>query len=91
MIAQGLGAGMAMPGFTGAAMLAVGHDEQGSAAGLANSASASGFVFSPIIAFSLYSIAPQATYVMTSCLGFALLLFALTNGAVRRAGAFERA
>jgi MFS family permease len=89
LILSGFGAGMAMPGYTGAAMLAVGPDEQGSAAGLANSAGASGFVFSPILGFSLYALAPQAPFIMTSLLGLLLLIFALTNKTLRRAGRFD--
>lgn len=88
LVLSGLGAGMALPGFTGAAMLAVSSEEQGAAAGLANSASASGFVFSPIIAMSLYALAPQAPYVMTSAFALALFVFAMTNGRIRAAGRF---
>ncbi|MBI1364496.1 MAG: MFS transporter [Alphaproteobacteria bacterium] len=88
LVIAGLGAGMALPGFTGAAMLAVGPDEQGAAAGLANSASASGFIFSPVVAFALYSLAPQAPYVLTATLSAALLVFALWSGKIRRAGRF---
>ncbi|HXI86931.1 MAG TPA: MFS transporter, partial [Parvularculaceae bacterium] len=86
LIIAGLGAGMALPGFTGAAMLAVGDGEQGSAAGLANSASSSGFIFSPLVAFTLYRIAPQAPYVLTAMLSVVLLIFALSSGKIRSAG-----
>lgn len=88
LILSGFGAGMALPGYTGAAMLAVGHDEQGSAAGLANSAGASGFVISPLFGFSLYAIAPQAPFIVTAILALGLLAFALTNTRLRSAGRF---
>ncbi len=86
LVLSGFGAGMALPGFTGAAMLAVGPDEQGSAAGLANAVGASGFVVSPLIGFSLYAIAPQAAFIMTASIAFALFLYAMTNGAIRASG-----
>lgn len=86
LVLSGFGAGMALPGFTGAAMLAVGPDEQGSAAGLANAVGASGFVISPLIGFSLYQIAPQASFIMTASLALLLFVFAVTSKAIREAG-----
>src|SRR5690606_15460878 len=47
--AQGLGAGLARPGFTGGASVAVRADEQGAAAGLVVATNGAGFVFSPLI------------------------------------------
>ena len=88
LMLSGFGAGMALPGYSAAASLAVGADEQGAAAGLANAAGASGFVLAPIAAFSLYAIAPQAPYVMTAAMAAGLLAFALTSRAIRAAGAF---
>ncbi|MEX0645520.1 MAG: MFS transporter [Parvularculaceae bacterium] len=90
LILSGFGAGMALPGFTGAAMLAVGPDEQGSAAGLANAVGASGFVISPLIGFSLYQIAPQASFIMTASLAFALFLFAMLSKSIGEAGRVEK-
>ncbi|HRP12126.1 MAG TPA: MFS transporter [Terricaulis sp.] len=45
---QGLGAGLARPGFTGGASIAVQPHEQGAAAGLVVSVNGAGFVFSPV-------------------------------------------
>ncbi|MGE0410117.1 MAG: MFS transporter [Amphiplicatus sp.] len=90
LILSGFAAGMAVPGYTGAAMLAVGEDEQGAAAGLANAVSATGFVISPLIAFSLYALAPQAAFMMTAATGLALFAYAMTNRAVRNAGKLRR-
>ena len=45
---QGLGAGLARPGFAGGASVAVRPEEQGSAAGLVVAANGAGFVFSPL-------------------------------------------
>lgn len=86
LVLSGFGAGMAIPGFTGAGSLAVGPEEQGAAAGLTNSASASGFIIAPIVGFSLYEIAPQAPFVMTACLAALLLVFAWTSASIRHAG-----
>ncbi|GAB4528773.1 MAG: MFS transporter [Amphiplicatus sp.] len=90
LVLSGLGAGMALPGFTAAASLAVGPNEQGAAAGLANSAGASGFIIAPLAAFSLYALAPRAPYMMTTLMGLALLVYALTSPAIRGAGRAER-
>ena len=46
---QGLGAGLARPGFTGGASVAVRPHEQGAAAGLVVATNGAGFVFSPLI------------------------------------------
>jgi len=86
LMLSGLGAGMAIPGYSAAASLSVGPDEQGAAAGLANSAGASGFIVAPIAAFGLYSVAPQAPYLLTATMAGALLVFALTSRAIRAAG-----
>ncbi len=83
---SGFGAGMAIPGYSAAASLAVGPEEQGGAAGLANAAGASGFVLAPIAAFSLYAIAPQAPYVMTAMMAAGLFVFALRSRAIRASG-----
>ena len=86
LVLSGFGAGMAIPGFTAAGSLAVGPDEQGAAAGLTNSASASGFIVAPIVGFSLYEVSPQAPFFMTASLAALLGLFALTNRAIIASG-----
>lgn len=53
-VIQGLGSGLARPGFTGGASVAVEPHEQGAAAGLVVAANGSGFVFSPIIGGVVY-------------------------------------
>ncbi|MEQ1929018.1 MAG: MFS transporter [Parvularculaceae bacterium] len=87
---SGFGAGMAIPGFTGAGSLAVGPDEQGSAAGLTNSASASGFIIAPLVGFPLFELLPQAPFIMTAGLSALLALFALTSRAIVASGRDER-
>ncbi|NWG70749.1 MAG: MFS transporter [Parvularculaceae bacterium] len=86
LVLSGFGAGMAIPGFTAAGSLAVGPDEQGSAAGLTNSASSAGFILAPLIAFPLFKIAPEAPFVLTAGLAALLCLYASANGAILRSG-----
>lgn len=76
MAASGFGSGLALPAATAAASLTVEPDEQGGAIGLAQSAGASGFILSPVIGFSLYSVTPAAPFMFTTCLALALLGFA---------------
>lgn len=47
-VMQGLGFGLARPGFTGGASMAVRSDEQGASAGLVVAVNGAGFVFSPM-------------------------------------------
>jgi len=53
---QGLGAGLARPGFTGGASIAVQPHEQGAAAGLVVSVNGAGFVFSPLFGGVAYEM-----------------------------------
>jgi len=76
LLLAGLGGGMALPGFTAGASLAVESDEQGSAAGLTNAAGASGFILAPVLGFSLYAVAPNAPFLMTVAAACLLFVFA---------------
>ena len=82
MVLGGLGAGLAFPGFNAAASLAVEADEQGGAIGLSGSAGASGFIISPLIAFGLYAVAPQAPYIFSTTLALFLLAYAWRSRAI---------
>lgn len=86
MVIAGFGAGLAMPGIGAAASLAVSKNEQGAAIGLVNAAGASGFIISPFIGMTLYSVSPLAPYMFTMSLAAAAGIFALrsrTIGAAR--------
>lgn len=50
----GLGAGLARPGFTGGASVAVSPHEQGAAAGLVVAVNGAGFIFSPLLGGVVY-------------------------------------
>ncbi len=70
---QGLGFGLARPGFTGGASLAVRPDEQGAVAGLIVGVSGAGFVISPLAGGWLYDAAGHETpYVL--CLALMALM-----------------
>jgi MFS family permease len=86
LLLTGLGTGMYFPGFTAAASLAVRPEEQGAAAGLGNSAMATGYILAPVVGFTLYKIAPQVPFYVTSALGVLLVIFTQVNKSIRHAG-----
>ena len=82
---MGLGFGLSRPGLSGAASLAVEHNEQGSISGLVGGLGAAGHVVVPIFMFFIYSIAPQAMYVLMAVLSVIILIFAMVDPAIRNA------
>ncbi|MEM9495349.1 MAG: MFS transporter [Pseudomonadota bacterium] len=84
MTLSGFASGLAIPGYSAGASLSVTADEQGSAMGLASAAGASGFIVSPLAAFWLYGMSPQAPYIFSTTLAIFVGLFALKS---RRIGA----
>jgi MFS family permease len=83
---QGLGFGLARPGFTGGASVAVDPEEQGSAAGLVVAANGAGFVFSPLIGGVVYeNIGMNAPLIIMLALLVAMLVFALRSRRLRNA------
>jgi len=83
---QGLGAGLARPGFAGGASVAVQPHEQGSAAGLVVAANGAGFVFSPLIGGVVYeTVGMNAPLVITLVLLIAMMAFALRSRRLRNA------
>lgn len=83
---QGLGAGLARPGFTGGASVAVEPHEQGAAAGLVVAVNGAGFIFSPLVGGVVYEqFGMNAPLVITAAvLGF-MLVFALMSRRLRDA------
>lgn len=61
LICAGLGFGMARPGFTSGATLAVSPHEQGAVAGILNAAGAAGFIFGPFVGW-MYEQSPFLPY-----------------------------
>lgn len=75
--AIGLGQGLARPGFSSGASLAVGPDLQGNVAGLVIAANGMGFVVSPFLGPYVYEyVDPAAPFVIAAVLLAALALFA---------------
>jgi MFS family permease len=87
---QGLGAGLARPGFTGGASVAVSPEEQGSAAGLVVAANGAGFVLSPLVGGVVYErVGMNAPLVIMLVLLAAMCAFALKSRRLRYAAAAE--
>ncbi|MGE0596593.1 MAG: MFS transporter [Hyphomonadaceae bacterium] len=81
---QGLGAGLARPGFTGGASVAVTPQEQGATAGLVTAANGAGFVFSPLLGVVVYERAGMnAPLWITVAILVAMLIFALISRRLR--------
>jgi MFS family permease len=85
MILSGLGFGMARPGFTSGASLAVAPHEQGAVAGLLNAAGAAGFIFGPLIGW-LYEWSPRVPYMFGVVAMLALLAAQFISRVLRNAG-----
>jgi MFS family permease len=85
MIMSGLGFGMARPGFTSGASLAVAPHEQGAVAGLLNAAGAAGFIFGPLIGW-LYEFSPRIPYAFGVIAMLLLLAAQFLSRVLREAG-----
>ncbi|MEQ1708703.1 MAG: MFS transporter [Terricaulis sp.] len=83
---QGLGFGLARPGFSGGSSVAVRPEEQGSAAGLVVAANGAGFVFSPLLGVVVYERVDMNAplFVALALLG-AMFAFALMSRRLRNA------
>jgi MFS family permease len=81
---QGLGAGLARPGFTGGASIAVRPEEQGAAAGLVVASNGAGFIFSPLIGGVMYEhVGMNAPLYITVALLIAMIVFAARSRRLR--------
>jgi MFS family permease len=85
LMLSGLGGGLAIPGFTAGASLAVGPEDQGAVAGMTGGVIAAGFSIVPFIAFSLYKLAPQAPFFLDAALMAVLLGYAARSATIRGA------
>jgi len=87
---QGLGAGLARPGFTGGASVAVQPHEQGAAAGLVVAVNGAGFIFSPVIGGVVYEhVGMNAPLIITVGLLAGMCVFALMSRRLRGAVTVE--
>jgi MFS family permease len=74
-----LGYGLARPGFTAGASLAVGRAEQGGVAGAVTAVNGSCFVLAPAIGIGLYTIGHTLTYWLGAAALAALFVYALRS------------
>ncbi len=86
-----LGLGFATPGYIAAPTLLVSANEQGSVAGLINSANALAFVVGPVLGTSLYQIFPELPFAAGAVLISAIFVFVLLHPGVRQVGRAEKA
>lgn len=83
---QGIGFGLARPGFTGGTSVAVRPEEQGAAAGLVVASNGAGFVFSPIAGGVAYErLGMDAPLLIALVLLMAMLVFSLRSRRLRSA------
>ena len=81
----GLGQGLTRPGASAASSLAVNRNEQGSIAGIMGGIGAGGHLFVPLVTYFLYDRSPSLVYALTAVLLLAVLVFAFSNSAIRKA------
>lgn len=87
---QGLGAGLARPGFAGGSSIAVRPDEQGAAAGLVVAVNGAGFVFSPLLGGVVYeTVGIEAPLIITVVILLGMTAFALRSRRLRNAVPLE--
>jgi MFS family permease len=79
-----LGYGLARPGFTAGASLAVSRSEQGGVAGAVTSVNGSCFIFAPAMGIGLYQLAHTLPYWLGASALFALTLYAFRQPALGR-------
>jgi MFS family permease len=83
---SGLGFGMARPGFVTGASLAVEPHEQGAVAGIIGGASATGFIFGPLIGW-MYERSPYVPYWFGAIMIVLLFISMFVSPTLRHAGA----
>lgn len=74
-----MGYGLARPGFTAGASLAVSRAEQGGVAGAVTSVNGSCFIVAPAIGIGLYQIGPSVTYWLGAAALVGLAIYAFTK------------
>lgn len=86
LMLNGIGAGMALPGFAAGASLAVNASEQGAVAGITGAMGALGFSIVPVINLTLYKYGPSLPFLFDSVLMSAVLAFTIASPVLRNAG-----
>lgn len=80
---QSAGFGMARPGFTAGASLAVNRADQGAVAGAVTSVNGACFVLAPAIGIGLYELVPALPYWLTAAGCLAMAIYAWRNRQLR--------
>jgi len=75
MMIQGLGMGLAGPGFMAGASLSVSAEEQGAVAGVAGSCGPLGFTIGPLIGGAMYQLNPTLPYAFAAGVYVVLFIF----------------
>lgn len=79
-----LGFGLARPGFTAGASLAVGRDEQGGAAGAITAINGACYIGGPAIGIGLYTLQSELPYWLSAAAMLALLAYTLATPTLTR-------
>jgi MFS family permease len=90
LLLSGLGFGLIRPGYGAAVSLAVGKEQQGAAAGLTGGATASGFIFAPLVGNWLYAYDPHYPFYLGGVMMIVMAIYvALTPQLRTLAGHLE--
>ncbi len=83
LLLSGLGFGLIRPGYAAAASLSVGKEQQGAAAGLTGGATASGFIFAPLIGNWVYAYDPHYPFYMGGALMVIMAIYVAVTPRLR--------
>lgn len=85
MLLSGMSGGLIRPGYGAAVSLAVPKEHQGAAAGMTGGATASGFIFAPLIGNWLYAYDPHAPYYLGAALMVLMAVYVWLSPSLREA------
>lgn len=83
LLLSGLGFGLIRPGYAAAVSLAVGKDQQGAAAGMTGGATASGFIFAPLIGNWIYQYDPHYPFYLGGALMIVMAIYVAATPRLR--------
>lgn len=83
LLLSGLGFGLIRPGYAAAVSLAVGKEQQGAAAGMTGGATASGFIFAPLIGNWIYAYDPHYPFYLGGLLMIVMAIYVAVTPRLR--------
>ncbi len=83
LLLSGLGFGLIRPGYAAAVSLAVGKEQQGAAAGMTGGATASGFIFAPLIGNWIYAYNPHYPFYLGGLLMIVMAIYVVLTPRLR--------